>query len=63
MKVSEIKVSEIKNLAATNGANLIAYSNNAGDSYAAEARKLRKQGRLVWCETTRKGTHLYEVSK
>lgn len=58
-----MKVFEIKNLATTNGANLIAYSNNAGDSYAAEARKLRKQGRLVWCETSKNGSHLYEVSK
>ena len=56
-----MKVSEIKKLAEQNGANLIAYSNNAGDSYAAEAKRLRKRGRLVWCETSKNGSHLYEV--
>lgn len=61
---SEKKFSNAKNraLALKYGSTLIDYSNNPGDNLKEKAVELHKQGKLVYYENNKKGSHLYEVN-
>lgn len=50
-----------KALAAKKGANLLSYSNNAGDSMREKALELHEQGKVVYYENKKTGAYLYEV--
>ena len=49
-------------LAFTKGSTLISYSNNPGDSLRKKALELHAQGRVIYYENTKQGSHLYEVN-
>lgn len=50
-----------KKLAEKFGATLISYSNNPGDSLREKALELHNQGKVVYYENTKSGSHLYQV--
>ncbi len=59
--MSKFSNAENKKLAEKNGATLIGYSNNPGETFRERAIELHNQGKIVYYETDKKGTHLYSV--
>ena len=52
-----------KELAYIKGSLLISYSNNPGDSMRTKALELHAKGFVVYYETTKKGSFLYQVQQ
>lgn len=50
-----------KRLAEKNGSSLIGYTNNHGETLRQRAIELHNQGKVVYYETSRNGSHLYSV--
>jgi hypothetical protein len=50
-----------KKIAQKNGATLVNYSNNPGDSMRGQAIELHQKGVVTYYENSKKGSHLYQV--